>query len=109
MNLSLVGKVDGLQTERLVTVTPGLEVIKLFSCSNQLSMDFFLLINVKMPIIFGVLTFISGKHSILGFLRDCFTHLFFIISFLRHLPDTKCLRNQGRTKGEARVSRPQTS
>ena len=28
---------------------PGREVIKLFSCSTQLSMKFFLLINVKMP------------------------------------------------------------
>ena len=35
---------------------PGLEVIKLFSCSTQLSMNFFLLINVKM----------SRKNSILG-------------------------------------------
>ena len=28
--------------------TPGPEVVKLFSCSTQLSMKFFLLINVKM-------------------------------------------------------------
>ena len=34
-------------------------VIKLFSCSNQLSMKFILLINVKMPTIVGILTFIS--------------------------------------------------
>ena len=37
----------------------GLEVIKLFSCSTQLSMKFILLINVKMPTIVGILTFIS--------------------------------------------------
>ena len=43
----------------------GTEVIKLFSCSNQLGMKFFLLINVKMPIIVGILTFMSGKNSIL--------------------------------------------
>ena len=29
--------------------TPGLDVIKLFSCSTQLSMIFIMLINVKMP------------------------------------------------------------
>ena len=42
------------------------EVIKLFSCSTQLSMKFFLLINVKMPTTVGILTFMSGKNSILG-------------------------------------------
>ena len=45
---------------------PGPEVIKLFSCSTQLSMKFFLLINVKMPTIVGILTFMSRKNSILG-------------------------------------------
>ena len=35
------------------------EVIKLFSCSTQLSTKFILLINVKMPTIVGILTFIS--------------------------------------------------
>ena len=45
---------------------PGPEVIKLFLCSIQLSMNFFLLINVKMPTIVGILTFMSGKNSILG-------------------------------------------
>ena len=37
----------------------GPEVIKLFSYSTQLSMKFILLINVKMPTIVGILTFIS--------------------------------------------------
>ena len=37
----------------------GLEVIKLFPFSTQLSMRFILLINVKMPTIVGILTFIS--------------------------------------------------
>ena len=45
---------------------PGPDVIKLFSCSTQLSMNFLLLINVKMPTIVGILTFISRKNSILG-------------------------------------------
>ena len=40
-------------------VSPGPEVIKLFSCSTQLSTEFILLINVKMPTIVGILTFIS--------------------------------------------------
>ena len=35
------------------------EVIKLFSCSAQLRLKFILLINVKMPTIVGILTFIS--------------------------------------------------
>ena len=46
--------------------TPGPEVIKLFSCSTQLSMKFFPLIHVKMPTIVGILTCMSGKNSILG-------------------------------------------
>ena len=45
---------------------PGPEVIKLFSCSIQFSMTFFLFINVKMPTIIGILTFMSGKNSIIG-------------------------------------------
>ena len=35
---------------------PGLEVIKLFSCSTQLRIKFIMLINVKMPAIVGILT-----------------------------------------------------
>ena len=50
----------------LASDKPGPEVIKSFPCSVQLSMTFFLLINVKMPIIVGVLTFMSRKNSILG-------------------------------------------
>ena len=42
------------------------EVIKLFSCSTQLSMKFFLLINVKMPTIVGILALRSRKNSIWG-------------------------------------------
>ena len=45
---------------------PGPEFIKLFSCLTQLSMKFFLPINVKMPTIAGILTFMSRKNSILG-------------------------------------------
>ena len=35
-------------------------------CSSQLNMKFFLLINVKMPTVVGILTFISMKNCILG-------------------------------------------
>ena len=38
---------------------PGPEVIKLFSCSAQLRLKSILLINVKMPTIVSILTFIS--------------------------------------------------
>ena len=48
-----------------LVVTTGPEVIKLFPCSTQLSMIFFLLINVKMPTTVGILTLFSGKNSIL--------------------------------------------
>ena len=44
----------------------GPEVIKLISSSTQLSIKFFLLINVKMPTVVGILTFMSRKNSILG-------------------------------------------
>ena len=47
-------------------IFPGPEVIKLFLCSTQLSVNFFLLINVKMPTIVGILTIMSRKNSILG-------------------------------------------
>ena len=40
-------------------VDPGPKVKKLFSYTTQLSMKFILLINVKMPTIVGILTFIS--------------------------------------------------
>ena len=42
-------------------ISPGPEIIKLFSCSTQLSIKFFQLINVKMPTNVDILTFMSGK------------------------------------------------
>ena len=45
---------------------PGPEVIKLFSYSTQLSMKFFVLINIKMPTIVGILIFISRKKFMLS-------------------------------------------
>ena len=41
---------------------PGPEVIKLCPCSTQMSTEFTMLINVKMPPIAGILTFIN-KHD----------------------------------------------
>ena len=38
---------------------PGLKAIKLFSCSTRLNLKFITLVNVKMPTIVGILTFIS--------------------------------------------------
>ena len=43
----------------LQSVVHGPEVIKLFPCSTQLSTKFIMLINVKMPTVVGILTFIS--------------------------------------------------
>ena len=54
------------EREHKISAKSGPEVIKLFSCSTQLSMKFFLLINVKMPTIVGILTFRSRKNSILS-------------------------------------------
>ena len=48
------GSLNSANVER-----PGSEVIKLFSCSTQLSTKLIMLINVKMPTIVGILTFIS--------------------------------------------------
>ena len=42
-----------------IQIRPGPVVIKLFSYSTQLSTKFILLINIKMPTIVGILTFIS--------------------------------------------------
>ena len=39
---------------------------KKISCSTQLSMKFFLLNNVKMRTVVGILTFMSGKNNIPG-------------------------------------------
>ena len=42
-----------------ISLRSGPDVIKPFSCSTQLNTKFILLINVKMPTIVGILTFIS--------------------------------------------------
>ena len=55
---SIVAEWTGLSLTWSQTPKPGPEV-KLFSCSTQLSMKCSLLINVKMPTIVGILTYIS--------------------------------------------------
>ena len=55
-----IGRSDVQLVLSVVTsVSPGSEVIKLFSCSTELILKFILLINVKMPTIVGILTFMS--------------------------------------------------
>ena len=49
-----------------LSIQCGPEIIKLFSCSIQLSVKFFLLVNVKMPTIVGISTFMGRKNSTLG-------------------------------------------
>ena len=58
---------------------PGPEVILLFSSSTQLSMKFIMLINVKMPTIVGILTFISMINTLYEKLkaRNFFTCWYF--------------------------------
>ena len=58
----------------------GPEVIKKISCSNQLSMMFFLLINVKMLTVIGILSFMSRKSNILG-LSEPYKKLSFLIFY----------------------------
>ena len=66
----------------LIVLIPGPEVIELFSCSAQLSMKFFLLINVNMPTIVGILTFMSGEISVFGLSEPKKTN-FLIFLYLR--------------------------
>ena len=53
-----------IRTHNVLRILP--RGYKLFSYSTQLSMKFFLHINIKMPTTIGILTFMSGKNSILG-------------------------------------------
>ena len=57
--VSLIGTICEFVVESVIENNPGPEVIKRFSYSTQLSTKFILLINVKMPTIVGILTFMS--------------------------------------------------
>ena len=50
---------EHLKSAKQFEYRSGPRVIKLFSWSAQLGMEFILLINVKMPTIVGILTFIN--------------------------------------------------
>ena len=56
--------------DQTADVQPGPGVIKLFSYSTQLSTKFILLMNVKMPTIGGILTFISMINTTSERLKD---------------------------------------
>ena len=64
---------------------PGLEVIKYFSCSTQLSMKFIMLIIVKMPTIVGILTLISMINTTSESLKARNVFIFQHFSFYEHL------------------------
>ena len=69
----------------VLSFQPSPEVIKLFSCSTQLSLKFILLINVKMPTIVGILTFMSRiTYQFLEFEPDFFAN-FDYFSIYEHL------------------------
>ena len=79
------------------TRAPGLEVIKLFSYSTQQNMKFFLLINVKMPTIVGILT-ISGKNSILDLSEPTkgeFIHIFILMSIQNFMLQLSIKKTRG--------------
>ena len=61
---------------------PGPEVIKLCSCSTQLSIKFILLINVKMPTLVGILTFISRMNTESEFQSKILFQFFSILPFM---------------------------
>ena len=65
----------------LVCVKSSLKVIKLFSCSTELSMKFILLINVKMATIVGILTFISWINTTSESLKARKISVFYHFSF----------------------------
>ena len=49
------------------------------SCPTQLSMKFFLLINVEMPTVIGIITLISRKNNILGLSEPKKCLIFYIL------------------------------
>ena len=61
---------------------PGPKVIELFSSSIQLSVEFILLIDVKMPTSVGILTFISRRNTSPESLKARNTYTFQHFSFM---------------------------
>ena len=64
---------------------PGLEVIKLFSCSTQIRTKSILLISVKMPTIVDILTFISRINTTSESFQAKNVTIFQHFSFYEHL------------------------
>ena len=68
---------------------PGPEVKKYFHAPTQLSMKLFLLINIKMSTIVGILTFMSMKNSILDLsdpeIKAKFLNIFIPVSILNFM------------------------
>ena len=71
--------------DSILEAKAGPKVIKLFSCSTQLSTEFILLINVKMPTIVGILTFMSRINSIFESLKARKISVFQHFSFYEQL------------------------
>ena len=67
------------------SIHPGLKVIKLFSCSTQLRIKFILLINVKMPTIVDILTFINRINTPSESLKGRKSFVFGYFSFYQQL------------------------
>ena len=66
MLTTIINKILDSCQSRQHWLRSGPKVIKIFPCSTQLSIKFFLLKNFKVPTIVGVLTFMSMKNSIPG-------------------------------------------
>ena len=66
----------------VIVACPIPEVIKFFSCSTQLSLKFILLINVKMPTILGILTFMSRINTTSENFRERKILVFIILVFM---------------------------
>ena len=62
------GVLEHAQNTQIQIQIPGPEVIKLCSCSTQLSMKISLLINMKMPTIVGIFIFISREIFVLNYI-----------------------------------------
>ena len=58
--------IQNYRSEDALCMRSGPEVIKHFSCSIQLRIQFIMLINVKMPTIVGILKFISMMNHVRG-------------------------------------------
>ena len=64
-------------------IFPDLSIQKLFSCSTQMSMKFFLLINVEIPTVVGISIFMGRKIAFLAYISlkiDEFLDIFVLMS-----------------------------